>query len=149
MVSGIALISVTSLTDFREASRATKEPEVSADGSKSASTADTAPKSSKRNSVFGGFFNKKDTPKKDVAPAVPPKDDESGTAPKASEPTDTSPANAAEGVTDTPAATETPAPTSTTPTQKTPQTESKGGLFGFIKSKEAQHEVSIQHSLLH
>ena len=59
-------------------------------------TTPTAPKTSKRNSVFGSFFNKKETAKekeKDLAPAVPAKDAEpvpvAATAPQIEEPVTT------------------------------------------------------------
>ncbi|MCJ1340891.1 hypothetical protein MMC09_006187 [Bachmanniomyces sp. S44760] len=103
---------------------------------------ETAPKPSKRNSVFGGLFNKKDVtnppaePVEKGAPAVPAKDNEtvpvSKDAPQLDTPVDTtSPAEAATAPEATKSAT---SPISTNPS------EQKGGIFGFMKQKEVQHD---------
>ena len=119
------------------------------------------PKPNKRNSLFGGFFNKKDTAspplertEKEVGPTVPVKDAESttvsATAPQLTEPVNTSSVQAAEpsqesilGKLDT---TATPTAAADAPNQKFSPT-SKGGIFGFIKQKESQYGVGqLSHS---
>ena len=67
---------------------------VDSETSKMGAPSSAAPKSNKRNSVFGSFFNKKETPKekeKELAPAVPAKEAESApvtaTVPQTEEPT--------------------------------------------------------------
>jgi len=111
---------------------------------------ETAPRPAKRNSIFGSFFGKKDVTsptKEDVAPVVPVKDAEpmgvSATAPQledpvntASQPTETVPATTM-GKLDTTAAS-TPATK-----QNVSPSASKGGIFGFMKQKEVQLEVSL------
>ena len=125
---------------------------------------------SKRGSVFGSvpFFGKKkdETPKKEeeAPPAVPAKDTTtkpvSDTAPQLESPVKpedaTPPAAPAIENKDTtketseaavPAATAVPAASAKTKDSEKPErksSESKGGLFGFLKQKEAQHEVSFQ-----
>ncbi|KAL9123095.1 MAG: hypothetical protein Q9187_000346 [Circinaria calcarea] len=103
---------------------------------------ETAPRPAKRSSMFGSFFNKRDNAsptrerkEKDIAPAVPSKDVEptpvSATAPQLEDPTSTSLSQPAEPA----------APASTTiPSVTTPSSESKGGIFGFMRQKEAQHQ---------
>ena len=122
---------------------------------------ETAPRPSKRNSIFGSFFGKKDAmspTKEEAAPVVPAKDAESTAIPAdapqlenpvaaAPQPTETAPA-AAMGKLDTAAS---PAP----PTkQNVSPSASKGGIFSFMKQKEVQQEVSRElriyqcHSLI-
>lgn len=122
-------------TDAAEAPMTTNSPEA-------------APKPTKRGSVFGNFFNKKDgmspsreKKEKDMAPAVPVKDSEATPMAATEEP-----AAAAQpeetAVMSTPD--ENTTATSATPaatTAHTPASESKGGIFGFLKQKEAQREV--------
>lgn len=103
---------------------------------------ETAPRPAKRGSMFGSFFNKRDNAsptrerkEKDIAPAVPNKDVEpapvSATAPQLEDPMSTSSSQPAE----------TAAPASTTiPSVTTPSSESKGGIFGFMRQKDAQHQ---------
>ena len=118
------------------------------------------PKPNKRNSLFGGLFNKKDTAsppiertEKDVGPTVPVKDAESttvsATAPQLTEPVNTSLVQTAE-----PAQESVPGKLDTTatptaadaPIQKFSPT-SKGSIFGFMKQKDPQHGVSqLSHS---
>lgn len=116
---------------------------------------DNAPKPNKRNSLFGGFFNKRETgsptlerSEKDVGPTPPLKDTEptlaSAPTPQLTEPMITSSVQLAElsqkSVPDM-------LDTSTAPVagdaavQKSSST-SKGGIFGFMKQKETQHGVS-------
>ena len=104
---------------------------------------ETVPRPSKRGSMFGSFFNKRDNAsptrerkEKDIAPAVPSKDVEptpiSATAPHLEDPMSTS----------SPGPAEPAAPASATiPSVTTPSTEMKGGIFGFMRQKEAQHQV--------
>jgi hypothetical protein len=117
-------------------------------------------KKSKRGSIFGGLFAKKDVTsptaekaEKDGAPSVPVKDTDvlpvSEIAPKieepiANKPIDTAAVTAPIDTVQTPAATESTseipkeiiaAETSTTPTK-----EKKGGLIGFIKKEAAKLE---------
>lgn len=112
---------------------------------------EAAPRPAKRNSIFGSFFGKKDVTsptKEDVAPVVPVKDAEplavSATAPQledpvntASQPTETVPATKM-GKLDT-TAVSTPATK-----QNVSPSATKGGIFGFMKQKEVQHEVSLE-----
>lgn len=114
--------------------------------------AEQTPTKSKRGSIFGGLggfsvFNKKDkeaVPAKrdEVAPATPAKDPEpvAESAPQLA-PVDTTTSTEAKA----PAATEAdvaPASSSATASPKAEKSESKAGLFGFLKQKEAQFEVS-------
>ena len=102
---------------------------------------ETMLKSTKRGSVFGSFFNRKDSSlpterkEKELAPAVPSKDSEptpvSSTAPQLEDPMKTSTVEPVEA--SAPASMASPIATSP---------ENKGGIFGFMKQKEAQHQVS-------
>ena len=160
--SFFSTVDFTLLTSCESAARVVDEPIVPAESSKlhgdeevTGTTAgdpvpetapkqpETAPKPSKRNSVFGGLFNKKDVtnppaePVEKGAPAVPAKDNEtvpvSKDAPQLDTPVDTtSPAEAATAPEATKSAT---SPISTNPS------EQKGGIFGFMKQKEVQHDV--------
>ena len=116
---------------------------------------ESAPKPNKRNSLFGGLFNKKDAgsptlerTERDVGPTPPLKDTEStptsAPAPQTPEPATKSTVQTAEpshesvpGVLEA-----TTAPVAgDAPVQKSPPT-SKGGIFGFMKQKEAHYSVS-------
>ena len=124
------------------ASRAVAEPVIPAEGDAGNAGRETMLKSSKRGSVFGSFFNRKDSSlpterkEKDQAPIVPTKDNEptsvSATAPQLEDPMKTS----------TTEPTEATAPTSTASVTAT-SPENKGGIFGFMKQKEAQHLVGF------
>ncbi|MCJ1395174.1 hypothetical protein MMC18_008055 [Xylographa bjoerkii] len=112
--------------------------------SSSAIAPEVAPKPTKRGSVFGSFFGKKDgvspsldRKEKDIVPAVPAKDSE--TAPLATTAPQLDPvATSAPPVED---ATAEPEIAAASPTTKvTSPSESKGGMFGFLKQKEAQKE---------
>jgi len=108
-------------------------------------TAEPAAHKSKRNSIFGGFFQKKDVTsptaektKEEAAPAVPAKDTETPavaeTAPQIEAPVDTGKPIEPESVTQP---IDTPAPKETTPApQETGTSPSKGGLIGFFKKAE-------------
>ena len=116
---------------------------------------DNAPKPNKRNSLFGGFFNKKDPgsptlerTEKDVGPTPPLKDTEptpvSASAPQLAEPVNTSSVQAAEPLQESVPEmldTSTAPAAGDVPIQKYSPT-SKGGIFGFMKQKEVQHSVS-------
>ena len=121
--------------------------------------ATTCTTKSKRASVFGSlpFLNKKDkeTPakKEEAPPAVPNKDTAEPVAeaapqldPVGTTPTTDLTAPADTATTESP--TDAPITTATATTPKAEKQESKGGLFGFLKQKEAQHEVRIA-KLLH
>ncbi len=111
-------------------------------------------KKSKRASIFGGLFGKKDvtspTSEKDVGPSVPAKDTDvlpvSETAPKIEEPIDQKPLDTAavtapvDTVQTPPAAEETSKETTAAETATTPTKEKKGGFLGFIKKTEAKLE---------
>ena len=109
---------------------------------------ETAPKASKRNSIFGTFFKRDSTTparEGEVAPSVPAKDVESNpvspVAPQLSGPVDTPAKDTATG--QVPHKVDTAlAPTSTTEPGTRTSPTSKGGLFGFMNKKEAQHDVS-------
>lgn len=110
-----------------------------------------APKPSKRNSLFGSLFNKVASPsqektEKDVVPIVPGKDTQassvSAVAPQLADPVDTTASrpiptsNEADAVT--------PGTTNTRHTL-TSSSPPKGGIFAFMKGKEARSEVSCLH----
>ena len=126
-------------TDATEAPVTTNPPEA-------------APKPTKRGSVFGNFFNKKDgmspsreKKEKDMAPAVPVKDAEATPMAATEEPASVTQLEET-AVMSTPAENTiatSAAPTATT--AHTPASESKGGIFGFLKQKEAQREVRNDH----
>lgn len=110
---------------------------------------EAAPKPSKRNSIFGNFFAKSPaaTPSTgEAAPAVPAKDltAVSATAPQLEDPVIASSQptaithESAPGKLDTAVAS-----TSATTSHKPTSPGSKGGLFGFMKQKEVQHEVKV------
>ena len=113
------------------------------------STRDNAPRPNKRNSIFGSFFGKKDITsptKEEAAPVVPIKDAEptvvSATPPQLEDPVNT----ASQPIETAPVATTdklntTPASTPATKQNVSPSA-TKGGIFGFMKQKEMQHEVS-------
>ena len=133
------------------------QPILAESGTESSNTVsrENAPKSNKRNSLFGGFFNKKDTgspilerTEKDVGPTPPLKDTEptpsSAPATQLTEPVNTSSVQTTEPSQESVPTTldTTTAPVvGDTPVQKSSPT-SKGGIFGFMKQKEAQHSVS-------
>ena len=104
----------------------------------------------KRGSVFGNlpFLSKKEketpTKKEDLAPAVPAKDTEpvAETAPQL-EPVRTTAEPPAVAASES--AAEPPTTTTTATTPKTEKPDSKGGLFGFLKQKEAQNEVRTEN----
>ena len=128
------------------ASRATAEPVIPTEGSaidSSNAGRETILKSSKRGSVFGNLFNRKDSnipterKEKEVTPLAPTKDNDhtpsSTIAPQIEDPTkesNTEPIDAT-------------APTSTASAIATSPSENKGGIFGFMKQKEAQHQASL------
>lgn len=157
------------LTSYNLAARVISEPIVPNEEAKASSTSDavkpavatesaamntnvgepstireTAPRPVKRGSMFGGFFNKRDNAsptrerkEKDIAPTAPSKDvgpaPISATAPQLEDPISTSSTHPAEPT----------APASTTiPDMTAPSSESKGGIFGFMRQKETQHQVS-------
>ena len=152
------------LTRYMIAARVMGEPEVPIESNKgeelvapiiaqpataepsSAIAPEVAAKPTKRGSVFGSLFGKKDgtSPNlerkdKEIVPVVPAKDSE--TVPPATTAPQLDPvANAppVEGITSEP---ETAA---TSPiTKAISPGESKGGMFGFLKQKENQKEVCI------
>ena len=115
-------------------------------------------KKSKRASIFGSLFSKKDTAsptsekaEKEAGPSVPAKDAEvlpvSETAPKieepiANKPIDTAAVTAPIDTVETPAAvdeapTETAKETAPAETATTPTKDKKGGIIGFIKKEAA------------
>ena len=107
-------------------------------------TRETAPKPAKRSSVFGSLFSKKDNlsptrerKEKEIMPAVPAKDIESApvseSAPQLEDNMSPSSAQPAEAVA---------APTASPTAPTTTPAESKGGIFGFMKQKEPQQQVS-------
>ncbi|MCJ1380494.1 hypothetical protein MMC17_003599 [Xylographa soralifera] len=109
----------------------------------SATAPEVAPKPTKRGSVFGSLFGKKDgvspileRKDKDIVPAVPAKDSETTplttTAPHL-DPVATS-APSVEGLTTEPEVATSPITKAVSPG------ESKGGMFGFLKQKEVQKE---------
>ena len=109
---------------------------------------ETAPKANKRNSIFGTFFKRDSmtSPREtEVPPSVPAKDIEtdpvSPVAPQLTGPVDTPVKDTTTGHArhnvDTAVA-----PTSATEPGTRTSPTSKGGLFGFINKKEAQHDVS-------
>ncbi|KAI9881035.1 MAG: hypothetical protein M1830_008917 [Pleopsidium flavum] len=112
----------------------------------SVTTRENAPKPSKRNSLFGSLFNKVSTPsqeksERDVGPTVPVKDTEtnpvSAVAPQLADPVDTS---APKPVTSTGETAPVTTGTSTTRQPLTSSSPPKGGIFAFMKQKEAKHE---------
>ena len=109
---------------------------------------DNAPKPSKRNSIFGSFFGKKDVTsptKEEAAPSVPAKDVEptvvSATAPQLEDPVHTAAQPTETAPTTTHRLDTTHASTPATKHNGSPSA-TKGGIFGFMKQKDAQHEVS-------
>ena len=111
-------------------------------------TREQAPKPSKRNSLFGSLFNKVSSPsqektEKDVVPIVPAKDTEaspvSAVAPQLADPVDTTASHPA------PMSHEADAVTPGTSNNRHTLTSSsppKGGIFAFMKGKDARSEVS-------
>lgn len=107
------------------------------------STRDNAPRPNKRNSIFGSFFGHT---KEETAPIIPTKDAEptsvSATAPQLEDPVNT----ASQPVETAPVTTLDKLDTTSASTPATKQNVSpsatKGGIFGFMKQKEVQHEVS-------
>ncbi|MCJ1403291.1 hypothetical protein MMC11_006514 [Xylographa trunciseda] len=105
---------------------------------------EVAPKPIKRGSVFGSLFGKKDgvspsleRKEKDVVPAVPAKDSE--TAPLAATAPQLDPVTTSASPVE--AANAEPEIAAASPTTKvTSPSEVKGGIFGFLKQKEAQKE---------
>ena len=130
-------------------------PVAAENGQAGATGRDSAPKPTKRNSLFGNLFNKVTSPshektEKDVAPAVPAKDTEttpvSAAAPQLADPTDTS---AAQPVATTGETAPVSAGTTSTPRTLTSSSPPKGGIFAFMKQKDAKHEVSpVSNSLV-
>lgn len=131
------------------------------DKHESETTTPTTEKKSKRASIFGSLFSKKDATsptsekaEKEAGPSVPAKDAEvlpvSETAPKieepiANKPIDTAAVTAPIDTAQTPAAadeapTETAKETAPAETATTPTKEKKGGLLGFIKKEAAKLE---------
>ena len=117
----------------------------------SAATAsrDNAPKPSKRNSIFGSFFGKKDVTsptKEEAAPIVPAKDVEptavSATAPQLEDPVSTTTRPTETVPTTTAGKLDTTVASTPATKQNVSPSATKGGIFGFMKQKEAQHEVS-------
>ena len=159
----LPLVRILQIVDIGEwltnsvAARVVGEPVVPAEGATTAATTETtavpteaerpgpSATKTKRGSVFGNLFNKKDNAsptrerkEKDVAPAVPAKDAEPTTAATEAAATETTPASAEAPAAGT-SSLETASPT--THSKATMPYESKGGLFGFIKQKDTQHEV--------
>ena len=131
------------------------------DKHESETTTPTTEKKSKRTSIFGSLFSKKDATsptsekaEKEAGPSVPAKDAEvlpvSETAPKieepiANKPIDTAAVTAPIDTAQTPAAvdeapTETAKETAPAETATTPTKEKKGGFIGFIKKEAARFE---------
>lgn len=117
----------------------------------SSTTREHAPKPNKRNSLFGSLFNKVSSPshektEKEVGPAVPMKETEtapvSAVAPQLADPVDATASKPVpmsnEGDVVTPSA----ANTRHTVTSSSPP---KGGIFAFMKGKDARSEVSCLH----
>ena len=107
---------------------------------------ETAPKSTKRSSIFGNFFNKKDnttptSPSTETAPAVPAKDSEtpvtSPTAPQIEDPVSKTPADTttapAAASTETPA---TAADSSATPVADNAKPARRTSFFNTLGSKK-------------
>lgn len=118
---------------------------------KSETATPTTDKKSKRSSIFGSFFPKKDVTspitekaEKDAAPAVPEKDKEvppvSDTAPKLDEPATTKPIDTAAVTAPVDAENKETKETKETPTETGTSPTGKGGLRGFIKKQEAKLE---------
>ena len=117
----------------------------------STTTREHAPKPSKRNSLFGSLFNKVSSPsheksEKDVGPTVPVKDNEaapvSAVAPQLADPVDTSAPKAVPSANEASPATPV---ASTTRQNTTSSSPPKGGIFAFMKGKEAKTEVRPLH----
>jgi len=119
----------------------------------SSTTREHAPKPSKRNSLFGSLFNKVSSPsqektEKEVGPTVPVKETEtapvSAVAPQLADPVDTTvskpvtTSNEADAVAVSPGA-------SNTRHTLTSSSPPKGGIFAFMKGKDARSEVSCLH----
>jgi len=110
----------------------------------SAIAPEVAPKPTKRGSVFGSLFGKKDgispsaeRKEKDVVPAVPAKDSE--TAPLATTAPQLDPVTTSAPPVE--ATTAEPEIAAASPTTKVSSpSESRGGVFGFLKQKEVQKE---------
>ena len=123
------------------------EAATASDVGPSTTATETAPKPTKRGSVFGSFFGKKDgtspsteRKEKEIIPAVPAKDTEVSPAAEAVPVVgDVDSPIAAEET--TPAVPE-PVGAPTTTAAATSPSESKSGIFGFLKQKEAQRDVS-------
>ena len=113
------------------------------------SNRDTTTKPNKRNSIFSNLFNKRENVsptrerKEEDASVAPIKESEpsivTAAAPQLEHPVRTSSVQASAKPLSTAAASAT-----ATNETKSSQPESKGGIFGFIKQKEAQHDVSPQ-----
>ncbi len=127
-----------------------KKPEEVADKKPEEAKAEPTPHKSKRASLFGGLFQKKDVTspttektKEEVAPAVPAKDESlavAETAPQIDTAVGSGKPIEPESVTkpiDTPTA---PKET-TTPQEITSTSPSKGGFKGFLKKAEGMFEV--------
>lgn len=112
----------------------------------STGTPEIAPKPTKRASVFGNLFGKKDgvspiveRKEKEVVPAVPTKETE--TDPVTTSAAQVDPVSTSTPVVE-PVSTEQGAATEVSPAAKdTTSSEPKGGIFGFLKQKEVQREV--------
>ena len=120
----------------------------------STTATETAPKPAKRGSVFGSLFSKKDgvspsteRKEKEIVPAVPAKDTEASPA------AETVPAvgdiDSSTPTEEAPAAVPEAAATPTTTAAATSPSESKSGIFGFLKQKEAQRDVSHHKKFVH
>ena len=113
----------------------------------SAIAPEVANKPTKRGSVFGTFFGKRDgvspsleRKEKDIVPAVPAKDSEIvplATTAQQFDPVATSGPSVEDATTEPETAATSPIAKATSPG------ELKGGMFGFLKQKEAQKEVCI------
>ena len=109
---------------------------------------ENAPRPSKRNSIFGSFFGKKDvtSPTKEEAPVVPAKDVEptavSPTAPQLEDPVTTAPQSTETAQAATMGKLDTTSGSAPATKQNVSPSASKGGIFGFMKQKEVQQEVS-------
>lgn len=123
---------------------ATESAAINTNAGEASTMHETVPRPVKRGSMFGNFFNKRDNAsptrerkERDVVSTVPIKDVEpthiSATAPQLEDPVNTSSTDAAE-----PAA----LASTTIPNVTTPPSDSKGGIFGFMRQKEIQHQVS-------
>lgn len=117
----------------------------------SSTTREHAPKPSKRNSLFGSLFNKVSSPsqektEKEVGPTVMVKETEtapvSAVAPQLADPVDTTVSKPVTTSNEADAVTPAASNTRHTLTSSSPP---KGGIFAFMKGKEARSEVSCLH----